>query len=154
MLDVRLPDFNFTLPITVFFRDLDAMGHVNNATYFSYFEEARSRYWLSLFEQGADFRKLGFIVVHAECDYASGARYGEALLVGCKVTGIGKSSFAFEYRIVSGEATTDAQARLVATGSSIQALFDWTAEKTVPFTEDVRRRLETREGPIRALGSR
>ncbi len=153
MLDVRLPDFNFTLPITVFFRDLDAMAHVNNATYFSYFEEARSRYWLSLFEHAMDFKKLGFIVVHAECDYVSGAAYGEALLVGCKVTGIGRSSFAIDYRIVSGEATTDAQARIVATGKTVQALFDWTTQKTVPFTEDLRRRLEAREGPIKALGS-
>lgn len=153
MLDVRLPDFHYTLPITVFFRDLDAMGHVNNATYFSYFEEARSRYWLSLFEHAVDFKKLGFIVVHAECDFASAATYGEALLVGCKVTGIGRSSFVLDYRIVSGEATTDAQARLVATGRTVQALFDWTSQKTVAFTDELRRRLEAREGPIRSLAS-
>ena len=48
MLDVRLPEFSFAISLYVWYRDLDAMGHVNNATYFQYFEQARTRYWLSL----------------------------------------------------------------------------------------------------------
>ena len=52
MQDVRLPDFHFTMPLDVWFRELDAMGHVNNAVYFTYFEEARSRYWMSLLSEG------------------------------------------------------------------------------------------------------
>lgn len=158
MQDVRLPDFHFTMPLDVWFRELDAMGHVNNAVYFTYFEEARSRYWMSLLSEGHepwDIRKLGFIVVHAECDYASSATMGEPLLIGCRVSGIGRSSFQIDYRIVSGEARSDAVARVVATGRTVQALYDWGAKKTLPFTDELRKRIEAREGgPIKTLSSR
>ena len=115
MLDVRLPDFNFAISLYVWFRDLDAMGHVNNAVYLQFFEQARSRYWLSLLSgespsaglshppsQHVDehaFQKINFIVAHAECDYVTPARMGESLLVGCRISEIGRSSFTFEYRI-------------------------------------------------------
>jgi acyl-CoA thioester hydrolase len=160
MLDVRLPDFPFAISLYVWFRDLDAMGHVNNAVYFTYFEQARTRYWLSLISdevpasalhqppnQENDYRKLGFIVVHAECDFASAAEMGESLLVGCRVSDIRKSSFDFEYRIVTGQKTgSDAEARLVANGKTIQALYDWDAKKTIPFTDALRKKIEAREG--------
>ena len=151
MPDVRLPDFATIVPVEVFFRDLDAMGHVNNATFFSYFEQARTRYWLSLTGE-KDFRAIGFIVVHAECDYASPATLGEHLLVGVRIPAAGRSSFAFDYRIVCHDVREDVAPRLVATGRTIQALYAWEANRTVPFAEDLRRKIEAREGkPLRAL---
>ena len=160
MLDVRLPDFSFAISLYVWFRDLDAMGHVNNAVYFTYFEQARTRYWLSLLSgegtasplhhprpQVNDFRKLGFVVVHAECDFVSGAGMGDSLLVGCRLPEIRQSSFVFEYRIVTAEKTgSDADSRLVATGKTVQAIYDWEAQKTVAFSDDLRKKVEAREG--------
>ena len=159
MLDVRLPDFPYAISLYVWFRDLDAMGHVNNAVYFTYFEQARTRYWLSLLGeepasplhrphgQENDYKKLGFVVVHAECDFVSAAEMGESLLVGVRLPEIRKSSFVFEYRIVTGEKTgSDADSRLVATGKTIQACYDWDEQKTMPFPEEIRRKVEAREG--------
>ena len=160
MLDVRLPDFPFAISFYVWFRDLDAMGHVNNAAYFTYFEQARARYWLSLLEgnvlpsphihpprKESDFKKLGFIVVHAECDYLTPALMGESLLVGCRLTEIRRSSFDFEYQIVSGEKTgSEAEARLVARGKTVQALYDYETSKTIPFPESLKKKVEAREG--------
>lgn len=146
MPDVRLPDFAFVVPIEVWFRHLDAMGHVNNAVFLTFFEQARTRYWLSLTGE-TDFTKIGFIVVHAECDYVTPAAMGETLLVGVKVSAAGRSSFAFDYRIVCNDATGDgAPARLVATGRTIQALYDWQGKRTVPMGEELRKKIEAREG--------
>jgi acyl-CoA thioesterase FadM len=36
--------FKLSIPIQVRFSDLDALGHVNNVTYFTYFEIARVKY--------------------------------------------------------------------------------------------------------------
>jgi acyl-CoA thioester hydrolase len=154
MLDVRLPDFPYSIPIEVRFSDLDAMGHVNNAVYFTYFEQARIGYWLSLIGAlAADLKAIGMIVVHAECDYASGAVLGEKLLVGCRVVSFGTSSFVLAYEIVSADKLGgDASARPVAHGTTIQVLYDWNERRTVPFTDELRRRIEAREG--RALPSK
>jgi len=160
MLDVRLPDYPFAISLYVWFRDLDAMGHVNNAVYFTYFEQARTRYWLSLISdevsasplhhpknQENDFTKLGFVVVHAECDFTSSAGLGESLLVGCRLSEIRKSSFVFEYRVVTAEKTgSDADSRLIATGKTVQAIYDWDTKKTLPFPDDLRKKVEAREG--------
>ncbi len=165
MLDVRLPDFNFAISLYVWFRDLDAMGHVNNAVYFQFFEQARTRYWLSLLSgespsaglshppsQHVDehaFQKINFIVAHAECDYVTPARMGESLLVGCRISEIGRSSFTFEYRIVTGEKTTsEAESRVVASGKTVQVLYDWTDRKPIPFSDELRKKIELREGRV------
>ena len=56
--------FPFTAPITVMFRDLDALGHVNNAVYLSYFEQARIGYGLRLLGTKT-LTNLPFIVAEA-----------------------------------------------------------------------------------------
>lgn len=156
MRDVRLPDFPLALPVEVRFRDLDAMGHVNNAVYFSYLEQARTRYWLTLLpgsippEGITDMRRLGFILVHAECDFASPAHLSETLLVGCRISEMGRTSFACDYRIVSGAASTDVGARLVATARTVQVLYDWAERRPIPISDELRRLVQERQGgPVR-----
>jgi acyl-CoA thioester hydrolase len=46
-----MPDFRFNYPIEVRFSDTDAMGHVNNAVYLTYFEQARLAYWRELWRR-------------------------------------------------------------------------------------------------------
>ncbi|HWX25489.1 MAG TPA: acyl-CoA thioesterase, partial [Vicinamibacteria bacterium] len=46
MLDA--PRGAFSCEVEVRFRDLDALGHVNNAVYLTYLESARIAYWMAL----------------------------------------------------------------------------------------------------------
>jgi acyl-CoA thioester hydrolase len=65
------PLFRFSTTLEVIWRDLDALGHVNNAVYFSYLEYARMKY---LQELGLAFRSLqevGIILAEAACTYHS-----------------------------------------------------------------------------------
>ena len=59
-----LEDGWFLVPWQVIFRDLDAFGHVNNATFFTYFEWGRARLWFSL-TGGGVASDIGFIVARA-----------------------------------------------------------------------------------------
>jgi acyl-CoA thioester hydrolase len=56
-----MPDFHFTYPIEVRYDDLDPQGHVNNARFLSYFEQARVNYFihLGLFSKGSLSSKWG-----------------------------------------------------------------------------------------------
>ena len=58
----------FTIRIPVRFRDVDVLGHVNNAVYFTYMEQVRTEYWLHTFGL-TKLEQLAFIVAHAECDF-------------------------------------------------------------------------------------
>jgi acyl-CoA thioester hydrolase len=147
MRDVRLPEFPCVVPVEVRFRDLDAMGHVNNAVYLTFFEQARLAFWLALHPGGApdeaiDPARIGFVLARAECDYASPVRLGERLLVGCRAGDFGVSSFVFDYRIVAAGGSVDAEVRLVASGRTVQVTWDWAAGKKVPLSADLKTRIE------------
>ena len=147
MRDVRLPEFPCVVGVEVRFRDLDAMGRVNNAVFFTYFEQARLAFWLALHPGGApgeaiDPARIGFVLARAECEYASPVRLGERLLVGCRAGDFATSSFAFDYRIVAAEGSVDAEVRLVASGRTVQVTWDWAEGKKVSLPEDLKKRIE------------
>ena len=159
MRDVRLPDFPCVVPVEVRFRDLDAMGHVNNAVYLTYFEQARLSFWLAIHPGGAPGEavapeRIGFVVARAECDYASPVRLGERLLVGCRAGDFGTTSFAFDYRVVAAGSSVDAEVRLVASGRTVQVGWDWKEGRKTPLPEELRRRIDTFQGGVPRAGAR
>ncbi len=122
----------FQTEIKVIFRDLDALGHVNNAVYFTYMEVARTEYYMQL--TGA--RSLGevrFIIAKASCDYRAPAKFGDHLAVAVWPSEVGNSSFKFQYRITQQEDGT-----LVAEGETVQVAFDYETRKTIPLPEAVK----------------
>ena len=138
-----MPPFKFSTQIEVRFRDLDALGHVNNAVYLTYFEIVRLHYWKKLFGNEA-FHRHSFVVVRAECNYRSPAYSGEVLEVFAKVSELKRSSFVFEYEVVELQTR-----RIVADGATVQACFDPIEKKTRPIPHDLREsilKLEKSEG--------
>ena len=133
--------------IEVRFRDLDAMGHVNNAVYFTYFEVGRTKYMRSLGhwpEEEASDQSMGekypFIMLDAYCRFRSPARLGEKLTVHLRIPALGKKSFRFEYLI------TGQDGRLVASGHSAQVTFDYRAGKSIEIPAWLAERVERLEG--------
>lgn len=148
MRDIRLPEFPCVVPVEVRFRDVDATGYVNTAVYFTYFEQARLALWEAL-RAGAPHASPGatahgdLAVVRAECDFASPARRGERLLVGCRFVELGNSSFVLEYRAVAAGSSGDDEVRPVASGRTVQVCWDRAAGKKTPIPEEVRRRADS-----------
>ncbi len=134
------PGFRFVVPITVQFRDTDAMGHVNNAVYFTYLEVARSAYWFHVVG-GSTERDLGFILARAECDFRAAAKFGDKLEVRVRVPNMGKSSFTMEYEIIE-----TASGRVIATGKTVQVSFDYASNKAQPLPDATRAAIEAFEG--------
>jgi acyl-CoA thioester hydrolase len=127
------PNPGFTAPVEIRFNDIDAMGHVNNAVIFSYFEEGRK----ALFYDTLKDRVPGgfnFIMAHLECDYLLPIRLDDRLLVNIQTTTIGTKSFGFAYRLSDA---ADA-ARIFATGSSVQVCYDWARRRSVPVPDNLR----------------
>ena len=132
----------FTHRIEVRFRDCDAMGHVNNAVYLTYLEQARLAHWRSLWGYGeppADERAPlpGVILARAEVDYRRPARYGDLLEVRIGLAAVGRTSFTHEYEIV------DAAGHVVAAARSVQVMYDYAAARPVPIPDKIRRIFDT-----------
>lgn len=122
------------------FRDLDAMNHVNNAVYLTYFEIARLAFWEALTDLPGlgDFNQ---IVAEATCTYRSPALRDERLDVWIKPVELRRSSFILAYRI---EEQTGG--RLIATGRTVQVLYDYAAGHSVPIPPELRARFAAFEG--------
>ena len=125
----------FTIRFPVRFRDIDALGHVNNAVYFTYMESARTEYWMKIFGV-EDLPKLGFIVAHAECDFRVPARYGNEIEVSLKTSSVRNSSFVWEYEIRNALTS-----EIFAVGKTIQVYYDYSKLKSAPVPDEVREKL-------------
>jgi acyl-CoA thioester hydrolase len=132
--------YRFTVPIPVRFRDVDAMGHVNNAVYLTYFEAARIPYYLML-RGNPDLTRTDMIVARIECDYRSPATFGDTLVVGVRMEEIRSRSFTLTYRI-----ELEANGALVASGRSVQVAYDYAAKTTRLVPDELIQAAEAYEG--------
>ncbi|MGQ9489209.1 MAG: acyl-CoA thioesterase [Anaerolineae bacterium] len=137
-----------TLPIQIRWRDLDALAHVNNAVYLSYFELARLTYIRTLLgeEAALDRRTMlpaefQFILAEVNIRYRSPATLGDQLAIAIWVSKVGRKSFVFEYRI-----TETRTGRLVAEGCSTQVWYDYAAGASQPVPETIVARMEALQG--------
>lgn len=132
--------FPVVIEIQPRFRDTDAMGHLNNVVYLTYFEEARAAYWTRLMGTRA-FDRVPFILAHSSIDHRSPAYVHERLRVGVRLSRLGVSSFDAEYRIEEMRS-----GRVVAEGRSVQVAYDYGERRTVPLPEDLKQRFRQFEG--------
>ena len=126
---------HFVHRLEVRFRDCDPLGHVNNAVYLTYLEQARFNHWRSLWGFGTPQLPSGMpgvILARVECDYKRPATYGEALEIRLTVGEIGRSSFRYEYEIVDGEGRT------VLAAKTVQVMYDYAEGKPVPIPDNIR----------------
>ena len=142
-------DFGYEHPIEVRFADTDALGHVNNAVYLTYFEAARAGYYAEVtgapFGTGAQAAERTFVIAEAQLSYRAPAFFGETLLVGCRFAWTGKSSFGLEYRVRAEESVV-APARVVADGTSVQVMFDLERNRVMRVPADLIEMFEKYEG--------
>ena len=126
-------EFKVTVPVEVTFRDIDAMGHANNAVYLTWFECGRIGYWKAMQGAEADYADIPFILARTEIDFRRSAISGETLQVGCRVTRIGSSSFDMAYRI-----TRARDGELMAEGTSVQVFYDYATRTSAPISDEFR----------------
>ncbi len=99
--------FAFVHRETVRFRDVDTLGHVNNAVFLTYLEDARIAYLVPL---GAEVENM--ILARVEIDFRAPLRMGDELEIGVRPAGVGTKSFELEYEVHSGN-TVAAEAKTV-----------------------------------------
>src|SRR4051794_16830201 len=114
------------------FGDCDPMGHVNNATYSTYLEEARIEALGGL---------SNFILARVEIDFRAELRAGEEIEVRTRCSRIGTKSLDLEHEM-------HANGRLAAQAKSVLVGYDYDAGASVELSDEIRRRVSSaRFGP-------
>ena len=108
--------YPFVYRDTVRFRDLDGMGHVNNAVFLTYMESARIAFLSSL--GAGDSPQHSLILARAEVDFRSPIAFGDEVEVGVRTSRVGTKSFELEYEV-------RADGRVAAEGKSVLVGYDY-----------------------------
>ncbi|WAT15902.1 acyl-CoA thioesterase [Xanthomonas fragariae] len=87
------------IPISVRWRDMDSMGHVNNAKYISYLEEARVRWMLGV-EGVAMTDRIAPVVAATNVNYRRPLVWPNDILIELFVERLGSSSITIGHRIL------------------------------------------------------
>jgi acyl-CoA thioester hydrolase len=117
------------------FKDTDALGHINNASYATWFEEAR-RPIFEIFIPDMDPKKWNLIIARVEIDYLAQGHYQTETTINTMVEKIGNSSFT-----IIQEAYQDG--KIISRGKSFLVHFDYGTQKSVPMTAEQRTKLES-----------
>lgn len=117
------------------FNDTDALGHINNASIATWFEEGR-RPVFEFFVPDLDPKKWNLIIARLEIDYLAQGYYQKTTTVKTQVEKIGNSSF-----VLLQEAIQDGT--VISRGKAFLVSFDYTTQKSVSIPEHIRIKLQS-----------
>jgi len=138
-----MSQFRFYHPIEVRYGDLDPQGHVNNAKYLTYFEQARIAYWIDIgfFTTDQSFMEIGVILADVHLTYLEPVYFGQKIKVGVHVARLGNKSMTWEQNVVDAESGKE-----LAKAEIVIVAYDYRQEKTIPIPQEWREKIIEFEG--------
>ena len=139
----EIDEYPIKVHFPIHWGEMDSFKHVNNVTFFRYFETARIKYFTEI--GFLDLKKksgIGPILARTSCNFIKPIRYPDNLTVGAKVVSIGNTSFVMNYILDSEKEGISAR------GDSILVTFDYNkSEKVQVPTEIIQtiRKIENKE---------
>jgi acyl-CoA thioester hydrolase len=128
----------FSWRVPVRFHDLDVMGHAHHTLPVIYFEEARAAYWREVAGRPT-VAGIDYVLAEIRVQFKQRILYPATLTVKAAVTNVGNASFTMAYELI------DEEGAMLATGESVQVMFDYDKGKSMRMPAEVRARIESYE---------
>lgn len=125
------------LEIKVRVSETDALGHINNASYFTYLEDARIDFLEKLGIYIKD-ESSTFMLVSTKCDFISQGYFGQILQIKTEVRSIGTKSITLVSDIIE-----KASGIVIAKGEATIVYFDLVDEETREVPESIKIKLQS-----------
>ncbi|GAC1302839.1 MAG: thioesterase family protein [Mucilaginibacter sp.] len=138
----KLTDYKFKTPISIRFSDIDAVGHVNNAIYLTYFEVARFNYWREII--GWNLQENGVIVGRSEVNYLKPITLDDEIFCYLRVSRIGNSSFDVMHLLVKNTPNGE---EICTTGKTVCISYDYSVNRSVPIPQRERQKMIEHDEP-------
>jgi Predicted thioesterase len=120
---------------------MDALGHVNNVTYFRYMEQARVAFFETLVPRDDLWKKTAIVIVHASCDFRRALVYPGEVEVRVFVEPARRSSIRTLYEMrLAGDSHVHAE------GSAVVVFIDGATQRAIAIPPAVRSKLEALPG--------
>lgn len=126
----EMPEKTLDIPISIRFRDLDALGHVNNATIITYLEEARIRF-RDILLPGYAGENVSFVVAENQWAYIRPVLFRDRIVVRCYLSHMNEKSCRFNY-ILLEETTGEVKGK----GSTVIVGLDNKTGNVIPLNPE------------------
>lgn len=120
--------YHYKTSIPIRFADIDSFGNVNNATYLTYFEIARSVYWKEIIKW--DWKSVGIIIRKSVVEYLKPISLEDEIYAYVRTSRVGNSSFDVEYILVK---KTNGKEEICTTGLTSCVAFDYSLNRSTPI---------------------
>ncbi|MBP6656774.1 MAG: acyl-CoA thioesterase, partial [Bacteroidia bacterium] len=122
-----------TSKVNIRFSDLDLFGHVNNAVYLTYFEEARVAYFNEVVGYDYDWSTEGVILARVEIDFVIPVHFKDEVFIRTKCCRMGSKSFdlAYEMFIVKEEKEI-----MLSSATSVMVMYNYKEKKSILVSEE------------------
>lgn len=141
-----LNGFPVIIEVPIWWGDQDAFGHVNNTVPLRWFESARIAYSSRVgLSDLMPTHRIGPILASITANYRKQLRFPDTVLVGARITRIGRTSLTMDHAVISRD-----QRALAVDGTSTLVVFDYARNSPEPVPAAIRLAIETLEA--RAFG--
>ena len=146
------PDgFRHVTSITIRFSDLDALGHVNNATYLTYMETGRVQYYRDLGLWKPTPRLSGPIVAKATVEYKLPLTLeDDQIFVYTRCSRMGDKSYEIQHQIIRHR---ENRPDIAAYGLIVLVAFDYHIGKSIHVPEEWRSTIAAYEPSFNTIDS-
>lgn len=133
--------FKHTIQIAVRFADLDVLGHLNNAKYATYCEQARIQYVMDVCGWQGKWETFSLILAKMTIDFKQPVVFGEHVTVHTRTERLGTKSLTLTCAM-----TRQSDGAVVAMGEFILVTFDYHTQSSVPIPSEWRAKITEYEG--------
>jgi len=133
--------FNHVTPIQLRFNDFDALGHVNNSIYLSFYDLGKTTYFASVLPEVSISREIGVVIADIHVTFLLPVYPGENVAVETAVTEIGNKSFKLSQQLID---TDTREVKCIA--RTVMVCFDAKTKSTCTISDKWRNAIAGFEG--------
>jgi len=128
-----LSSYKHQLNIQIRFKDIDKLGHVNNANHFTYFETGRVDYFKAVFKNRVNWVKQGMILGKIEITYKQPIFLEDTVCCYSKISRFGSKSFDIDSFLTS---QNQAKKNICAISRSTLVCIDYETKETIKLPDE------------------
>ena len=131
--------FKHKTPIQVRFKDIDALGHVNNANHLTYLELARISYFNAVIGHNINWNEKGIILARVIMDFKMPVMLNDDVHVYTTCSKIGTKSFELEYLMIKDDAGKEIT---LASATTVMVCYDYSLKRSMPMPPEWKEKLQ------------
>lgn len=133
--------FRHSVPIQIRFNDVDRYGHVNNNSYFSYYDLGKEDYLHNVLKVDYESKEVVPVIANIQADFILPIFYGDPIVVETRISHVGHKSFTLEQQAYNQQLK-----QIVCRCSTVMVCFSLEHQTAVEIPEKYRKAICDFEG--------